>query len=500
LPRLYQAIKRQEALSFAHRASFTERKKGVNFMHTIKRSLGVLITTAILISILGISAFAAEENGFQYTVTNGEAEVTGYTVTIGAVTIPDTLGGYPVTGIGGWLFAEDGCYEGVELTSVSIPKSVKSIGEGAFMCCPITDITLPQGLESIGEYAFSSTGLTNIFIPSSVTSIDVDAFGGCYDLTNITVEAGNTNYKSSGGALYNYAGTTLISCPAGLTGITISNGVKSITESAFEGCANITDVILPQTLTNIGGGAFINCTSLKSISIPQGVTKIGESTFNGCKDLINASIPQSVTSIGGYAFNYCTSLKSVTIMNSTLTIEKYAFNGCENFTICGLVGSTAQIYAVANGLQFVAISVGKTAAPTKSAVLVNGSSVAFQAYNIDGSNYFKLRDLAKVLSGTAKQVEVSWDAANNAINMTTGKAYTSVGGELAVSGDTVNKAATLTTSKVYLNGSVITVTAYNIGGNNYFKLRDVAAAINFGVTWNGTTNTIGIDTSTGYTA
>jgi hypothetical protein len=73
-----------------------------------------------------------------------------------------------------------------------------------------------------------------------------------------------------------------------------------------------------------------------------------------------------------------------------------------------------------------------------------------------------------------------------------------VGGELAV-GSTGSKQATPTTSKIYLNGKDVQFTAYNIGGNNYFKLRDLGESFNFGIDWDGTKNTIIIDTSKGYT-
>jgi len=138
------------------------------------------------------------------------------------------------------------------------------------------------------------------------------------------------------------------------------------------------------------------------------------------------------------------------------------------------------------------------AAPTSALVLVNGSVVAFEAYNINDNNYFKLRDLAKALSGTEKQFEVGWDEAINAISLTSGKVYSPVGGELTSSGNTDTQPAALSSSSVYLDGSKISLTAYNIGGYNYFKLRDVAGAINFGVGWDGATSTITIDTSIGY--
>lgn len=140
-----------------------------------------------------------------------------------------------------------------------------------------------------------------------------------------------------------------------------------------------------------------------------------------------------------------------------------------------------------------------TALPTSSKVMVNGQEVAFEAYNIGGNNYFKLRDLAMALNGSAKQFEVTWDGEFNAIDLLTELAYTSVGNELAVSGDISSKKGKLSASSVYLNGEEVSLTAYNIGDNNYFKLRDIAKVVDFAVLWDGSTQTVGIDTSAGYT-
>jgi hypothetical protein len=139
-----------------------------------------------------------------------------------------------------------------------------------------------------------------------------------------------------------------------------------------------------------------------------------------------------------------------------------------------------------------------SAAPTASKVMVNGKEVSFEAYNIGGNNYFKLRDLAAAINRTEKQFEVRWDGAKNAISLDSGKAYTTAGGELAVSAEPTFKDAKPTDSKIYLDGKEVQLTAYNIDGNNYFKLRDIAKAINFGVTWDGNANMIGIDTKSDY--
>ena len=139
------------------------------------------------------------------------------------------------------------------------------------------------------------------------------------------------------------------------------------------------------------------------------------------------------------------------------------------------------------------------ATPTASKVLVDGKSVAFDAYNIANNNYFKLRDLAYVLNSSEKKFSVAWDGVNNAIALESGKAYTAVGGEMATKGSsTVNAASS--TSVIMLNGTVVKLTAYNIANNNYFKLRDVGIAFDFDVSWSNEAQTIVIDTTSGYTA
>lgn len=146
----------------------------------------------------------------------------------------------------------------------------------------------------------------------------------------------------------------------------------------------------------------------------------------------------------------------------------------------------------------VAATGDKQANPTSATVKVDGKVVAFDAYNIDGSNYFKLRDLAYTLNGTAKQFSVEWDGESNAITLTSGKAYEPAGGEMSVKGLS-SKTAMPTSSSIYLDGKEIFFTAYNVEGNNYFKLRDIGKAFDFGVTWDGASKTIMIDTSARYT-
>lgn len=135
-----------------------------------------------------------------------------------------------------------------------------------------------------------------------------------------------------------------------------------------------------------------------------------------------------------------------------------------------------------------------SAAPASSTVFVNGRKVSFGAYNINGNNYFKLRDLAYALNGTEKQFAVDWDAVKNAISLTTGVAYAGPGRE------SIRNAGGATTaipssSKILIDGKEIQIMAYTINNSNYFKLRDIGEAIGFSVSFDSAQNSILIDTA-----
>lgn len=148
------------------------------------------------------------------------------------------------------------------------------------------------------------------------------------------------------------------------------------------------------------------------------------------------------------------------------------------------------------------------ALPTKSPIYINNVLTEFEAYNINGNNYFKLRDVALALRGTEKQFEVIWNAAfqtvvdgrsiRGAVDMTSNKGYTPVGGEMA-RGDGQEKHAVLTTSPILKDGVQVTsVAGYNIGGNNFFKLRDLGELFDFNVSWDGGRGSIIVNTAEGY--
>ena len=138
------------------------------------------------------------------------------------------------------------------------------------------------------------------------------------------------------------------------------------------------------------------------------------------------------------------------------------------------------------------------AIPHTASVYVDNVAKNIGAFNIAGNNYFKLRDIAYVLSGTVKQFDVTWDGEKNAINLISNRPYTVIGGESVVMTKEDLTLASQTTAATYLDGEEIKLAAYNIEGNNYFKLRDVGSALNFGVNWDEINEIILITTSINY--
>lgn len=130
---------------------------------------------------------------------------------------------------------------------------------------------------------------------------------------------------------------------------------------------------------------------------------------------------------------------------------------------------------------------------TKDSIFLDGESVRFNGFNISGSNYFKLRDLAEELSGTTSQFDVSWNGQENAIEIITGKPYTPIESEDSKYYSSYQTySAKPTDSRIIVNGQVQSVTAFNIDNNNYFQLRDLGRLVPFDINFNNNANEIKI--------
>lgn len=137
------------------------------------------------------------------------------------------------------------------------------------------------------------------------------------------------------------------------------------------------------------------------------------------------------------------------------------------------------------------------AIPSNARILVDGEELAFDAYNVNGNNYFKLRDLAYTLSGSQKEFDITWNSEERIIGIIPESPYTALGGEMQVDG-TNQTTGILNVDPILMDGEEIKLLGYNIGGNNYFKLRDIASQLDFGVSWEAESKTVIINTDNSY--
>ena len=265
--------------------------------------------------------------------------------TSGCVTIPSKINSnentYQVVEISPLAF--QGCEN---MTSVTIPNSVTSIGNNAFIDCRgLTSVTIPKEVTSAGSGIFNyCTGLTSVIIENGVTEVWESAFSGCTSLNSISIPDGVTSIAKR--AFVGCTGLTSISIPnsvtsigerafadcTGLTSVSISNSMTNIEERAFANCTGLTSITIPNSVTSIGPEVFSGCTGLTSVSISKGITSIMDDTFSDCKGLTSFAIPEGVTEIGAWAFSDCTGLTSITIPNSVTSIGNNAFTGCAGLT------------------------------------------------------------------------------------------------------------------------------------------------------------------------
>ena len=225
-----------------------------------KNFLTMFLAVVMVVVMMPVTEVeAAYTSGYYtYTVSGGEATITkADTNNSGSVTIPSSLGGYPVTKIGNSAFKD---------------------------CTKITKLTIPENIEDIGNQAFENcTYVTELY------------YNPTAKLSFATASNSFVNIGKHTSGVTVYFGANVTAVPNNIFH-TSSSEVHNIEKVIFHG----------DKVETIGEGAFYGCTTLKEISIPSNVTKIDREAFRGCTGLTSIIIPEKVTDIGFYAFRDCT--------------------------------------------------------------------------------------------------------------------------------------------------------------------------------------------------
>ncbi len=252
-------------------------------------------------------------------------------------------------------------------------------------------------------------------------------------------------------------------------------------------CYITTEGLTKFKATASAAGQTIGTLAVDTASKAYGVATYPTVTFNdGEKSTVSGGLitlqqdtSAPVTEVKTHDYKYKAGSK---ILDATETWYKVIMDG----EIRWARGSKSATYYPGESLKYNVTS-------NTQAIVVNSKKYEIVAYNINNNNYFKIRDIAQMISGSEKTVNVEWDEGANAINLVSMFDYESAGGELQ-KGDGSTRVATVSSASLNLDGVPTGAACYNINGNNYFKLRDVLDALDCRTEWDEKTQTINVST------
>ena len=221
-----------------------------------------------------------------------------------------------------------------------IPEGTTCIEENGFLnCAELTSIVIPDSVTEIEDSAFGGcTGLTSIVIPGNVEKIGCWVFQGCTGLESMVVSEGNKTYDSRNNcnAIIETEGNLLLAgckntvIPDTVTTIGVDSNMRGVSP-AFKHCKGLTDIVLPESVTEIGRRSFEGCTELKTVVIKGKLKKIPEEAFKDCTALESITLPAGIGKIDMLAFKGCTALKTINVPAKKGDYYRQRLEGCQQF-------------------------------------------------------------------------------------------------------------------------------------------------------------------------
>jgi len=293
------------------------------------------------------------------------------------------------------------------LTSITLPSNLTNIARYVFAnCSGLTNITVDSAnpaFSSVDGVLFN-TDQTAILqypggkagsysMPPTVTSVGNAAFMDCHSLTNIVFSSSVTNL-----------GTQAFSDCTGLTSLTLSSSIISIGSDAFYSCTNLTSVLIPDRVTSIGSSAFEDCESLTNVTISASVTNVGDRAFFYCPRLTGAYFQGNAPNGSSLVFGGDTNATIYHLVGATgwgtmfggRTIALYAnlivtANPLSGGTVSGSgaypFGTNVQITATAkSGWTFAGWSDGNLQTPRTITITADGLIVAANFMSATGGS------------------------------------------------------------------------------------------------------------------
>ncbi len=395
------------------------------------------------------------------------------------------------------------------VTAANIPEqingvAVKRIFNGFYKCYNLKTLSIPNTISEIGGYQFY----------------------GCHSLETINVDPSSPYFLSVDNVLYTKDMTGLIRYAPKKpdSSFAVPESVTTVYGEAFEGCDNLTTVILHDNITKFEEGVFSGCEGLTTIKIPKGLSELGGGIFQGCKNLKSIEIPGNIktsifrefalctgletavihkgmTSLGTYFFTDCTSLRTIAVPDTVTELDDSVFENCSDLTVHCVKGSyidNPEWFTYYKDNKLVQINVNfvydyddfmknyssaQPSAPKTSdikdntiKVLLNNSALSFTQPPVieNGTTLVPMRAIFEAMGAS-----VDWNGETQTV--------TSVKDSTTIS-------LTLNKNTATVNGKDISlaVPAKLVNGSTMVPLRFVSESLGAEVNWDGASKTVTI--------